>query len=255
VTNPAFVLTALAMSPLVGCGGAALDAIGPRRGDLAEAILAHWALDEGTGTVARDSSGRGHDGQLTGGTWIRDGRFAGGLRLAAGESAAVAAFPDATPSFTVATWLRLSQEQLATDAATWVAILGNENFGAGGWQLNIDNRLPRPRFDFAYWSSPLMGYLFVECECVEVDRWIHLAAVVDVEANRVTLYKDGAVGDEETRPSDISTGDSTLYFGRWNMSGRLLSGDLDDIAIWSRALTADEVAALVESPPPRATLQ
>jgi hypothetical protein len=97
-----------------------------------------------------------------------------------------------------------------------------------------------------------MGYLFVECECVEVDRWIHLAAVVDVEANRVTLYKDGAVGDEETRPSDISTGDSTLYIGRWNMSGRLLSGDLDDIAIWGRALTADEVAALSESPAPRA---
>jgi hypothetical protein len=253
VTNPAFVLTALVMSPLVGCGGAPLDAIGRPHGDLAEGILAHWALDEGTGTVARDGSGRGHDGQLTGGMWIADGRFAGGLRLAAGDSAAVPAFPDATPSFTVATWLRLSQEQLAADGATWVAILGNEDFGAGGWQLNIDNRLPRPRFDFAYWSPPLMGYLFVECECVEVDRWIHLAAVVDVDANRVTLYKDGAVGDEETRPSDISAGNSTLYLGRWNMSGRQLSGDLDDIAIWSRALTAEEVAALTESPAPFAT--
>lgn len=252
MTTPASVLAALVTLAFVGCGGAALDAIGPPRSDPGEGIVAHWALDEGTGTVATDSSGQGHDGQLTGGTWIGDGRFGGGLRLTAGDSAAVPAFPDATPSFTVATWLRLSQEQLAMDDALWVAILGNENFGAGGWQLNIDNRLPRPRFDFAYWSSPLMGYLFVECECVEVDRWIHLAAVVDAEANRVTLYKDGAVGDQETRPSEIATGDSTLYFGRWNMSGRLLSGDLDDIAIWSRALTADEVAALAQSPVPGA---
>jgi hypothetical protein len=252
VTRPAFVLVALVTSSLLGCGGAALDAIGHPHTDLADGIVAHWALDEGSGAVARDSSGRGHDGQVTGGMWIGDGRFAGGLRLGAGDSAAVSSFPDATPSFTVATWLRLSQDQLAADDATWVAILGNEDFGAGGWQLNIDNRLPRPRFDFAYWSPALMGYLFVECECVEVDRWIHLAAVVDVEANRVTLYKDGAVGDEETRPSDIASGDSTLYVGRWNMSGRQLSGDLDDIAIWSRALSADEVAALAESPVPRA---
>jgi hypothetical protein len=256
--NPGFILSlslslslsALGMLPMLGCGGVPLDAIGPSHSDLGEGVLAHWALDDGTGTIAKDSSGSGRDGQLTGGSWISDGRFAGALRLAAGDSATVANFPNATPNFTVATWLRLSPEQLAMNDGMWVAILGNENFGAGGWQLNIDNRLARPRLDFAYWSSPLTGYLFVECECVELDRWIHLAAVVDVEADRVTLYKNGAVQDQETRPSDILPGDPTLYWGGWNMSGRQLSGDLDDVAIWNRALTANEIAALAESPVP-----
>jgi hypothetical protein len=234
---------------VTGCGAAPLDAVGLPVRDLADALVAHFTFDEGAGTIATDTSGNGRDGQLTGGTWIADARFAGGLRLAAADFVAVPTFPAATASFTIATWVRLSTDQLAMDNETWVAIAGTEDFLTGGWQLNIDNRLPHPRFDFAYWSAPLMGYLFVECECVETARWIHLAAVVDTYANAVTLYKDGRIGDQETRPSDISMGDSTLYLGRWNMNGRLLSGDLDDLAIWNRALTADEIGALfTESP-------
>ena len=55
--------------------------------------------------------------------------------------------------------------------------------------------------------------------------------------------------DQQTRPSDIVAGDSTLYFGRWNMDARLLDGDLDDIAIWGRALTPEEISALATQSP------
>jgi hypothetical protein len=233
---------------LLGCSDAPLDAVvlPPERSstDFTLDLVAHWSLDEGAGTTAADGSGNGHDGQLTGGTWISDGRFAGGLRLGAGEFVSVSTFPYAAPNFTVAAWLRLSPEQLAMNDETWVAILSTEHFFDSGWQLNIDNRLPRPRLDFAYWSPPLMTPLFVECECIETDRWIHVAVVVDVQANRVTLYTDGTASDDETRPSDILPGDTTLYFGRWNMDDRLFSGDLDDVAIWNRALTRDEIAML-----------
>jgi hypothetical protein len=216
--------------------------------DFSVDLIAHFTLDEQDGTTAADSSGNGHDGELTGGTWIADGRFAGGLRLVAGDSVSVSNFPHAAPNFTVAAWLRLSPEQLAMNDETWVSILSTENFFDSGWQVNIDNRLPSPRLDFAYWSPPLMTPLFVECECIETDRWLHLAVVVDVQANRVTLYTDGTVSDEETRPSDILPGDSTLYFGRWNMDDRLFSGDLDEVAIWNRALTSDEILALQTMP-------
>jgi hypothetical protein len=251
-TSRKFVFAVAIFRVLLGCGEAPLEAVVappmPHGRDLTADLVAHWALDDAGGATARDSSGNGHEGQLTGGTWITDGRFAGGLRLSSGDAVTVANFPHATPNFTLAAWLRLSQEQLAMNDELWVAILSTENFFESGWQLNIDNRLPSPRLDFAYWSPPLMTPLFVECECIEVDRWIHVAAVVDVAANRVTLYTDGNASDEETRPSDILAGDSTLYFGRWNMDDRLFSGDLDDVAIWNRALSRDEIAALNTAP-------
>jgi hypothetical protein len=250
--NPRLALTAVGGVMLWlagGCGAAPLDVVSGPTGRLPEGLIAHWPLDEGSGSLAADRSGNGHDGQVTGGTWITGARFGGGLRLSAGDYVTVADFPPPTPSWTVSAWIQMSAEQLAMDNDTWVAIVGAENFFAGGWQLNIDNRLPVPRFDFAYWAPPLSAYVFAECDCIRIGRWIHLAAVVDVAANRVTLYVDGVVGDEETRPSDIPPGDSTLYFGRWNMNGRQLAADLDDIAIWNRALTGSEVMALVAQPP------
>jgi hypothetical protein len=233
-----------------GCGEAVLDAVGLPPRVLADGLVAHWTLDEGTGADARDASGHGHDGQLQGGTWIADGRFGGGLRLMAGDAVAVPGFPAATPNWSVSVWIRMSNEQMAfNDNDTWTTILSTENGLSAGWEINIDKRLAEPRFVFSYWSPPLTNYIGTECSCVETGGWVHLAAVVDVVTERILLYRNGTLADQETRPSDIVPGDSTLYFGRWNMDGRLLNGDLDDIAIWSRALTPEEVAALSTQSP------
>jgi len=233
---------------LGACGEAPLDAVElpPADGDpdLSAGLVAHWPLDEAAGVLVPDDSGAAHHGQLTGGTWLSDGRFAGALRLAAGETVSVTGFPNATPNFTVATWMRVSSAQLVMDGQTWVAILSTEVFRQGGWQLNLDNRLAQPRLDFAYWSPPLDDYVFTECDCMDIDRWIHVAAVVDADANQVTLYVDGVARDQETRPSDIEQGDSTLYFGRWITDGRLFSGDLDEVSVWGRALSAAEISVL-----------
>jgi hypothetical protein len=235
--------------PGIGCGDAPLDAVGLPPRVLTDGLVAHWAFDDGAGTIVRDSSGNGHDGQLTGGTWITEARFGGGLRLAAQDVLTVPDFPAATASWSASLWIRLSNDQLAADSDTWTEILSTENLGSAGWQINIDKRLAEPRFVFSYWAPPLMGYVGTECSCVDTGGWLHLAAVVDVDSNRLTLYRDGAVADQTTRPSDILPGDATLYFGRWNMGGRLLNGDLDDVAIWQRALTPEEITALTTQPP------
>jgi len=244
------LFAAILAGPVIGCGEARLDAVGLPPGVLADGLVAHWTLDEGAGTIAGDTSGNGYDGQLSGGTWIAETQFGGGLRLAAGDAVAVPGFPAATPSWSVSLWMRLSNEQMAfNNNEPFTAILSTENIASAGWSVNIDKRLAQPRFVFSYWSPPLTAYIGTECSCVDTGAWVHWAAVVDVDADRITLYRGGTVADQETRPSDIVPGDSTLYFGRWNMDGRLLNADLDDIAIWQRALTPEEITALTTHPP------
>lgn len=242
--------TAAFACPVVGCSTATLDAVGLPHQDLAVGLIAHWTLDDGGGTVAGDESGNGHAGQLTRGAWISDGRFGGALRLGAGDSVAVPSFPAPTPSWSVSAWIRMSAGQLAADTNDmWATILSTETLSSGGWELNIDHPLGQTRFVFSYWSPPIMGYLVTDCGCVTNNSWVHLAAVVDVEANSVSLYRNGTIVHRESRPSDALPGDSTLYFGRWNMAGRLLSADLDDVAIWGRALLEAEIATLtIQSP-------
>jgi hypothetical protein len=243
------LVLALLVWPVIGCGEATMDAVGLPPKGFGDGLVAHWRLDEGAGTVARDTSGNGHDGQLAGGSWISDARFGSGVRFGAGDSIEVPGFPSATPNWSVSLWIRLSDEQLSADSETWTTILSTENIGSGGWEVNLDRQLTVPRFVFSYWAPPLTDYIGTECSCVETGAWIHLAAVVDVSADRLTLYRNGAVANQDIRPSNIPPGDSTLRFGRWNMSGRLFNGDLDDIAIWQRALVATEVAALATQSP------
>ena len=164
-------LLAVALLPIAGCGDAVLDAVGLPPRVLADGLVAHWALDEGGGNSAGDSSGNGQDGQLTGGTWITDGRFGGGLRLVAGDAVSVQGFPAATSNWSVALWIRMSDEQLAFNSNDpFTEILSTENIGSAGWQINIDKRLAEPRFVFSYWAPPLMGYVGTECSCVTPAR-------------------------------------------------------------------------------------
>jgi len=251
VRGRAALLAAL-LVPIAGCREEILDAVGLPPAVLTDGLVAHWALDEGGGSTASDSSGNGHDGQLTGGKWISDARFSGGLRLITGDAVSVPQFPAATANWSVSLWIRISTDQMAfNNNDLFTEVLSTENIGSAGWQINLDKRLAQPRFVFSYWAPPLMGYVGTECSCLDVGVWIHFAATVDVETNRITLYRNGLVADEEIRPSDIVPGDSTLHFGGWNMGDRLLSGDLDDIAIWQRALTPKEITALTVQTPTR----
>jgi Concanavalin A-like lectin/glucanases superfamily len=232
-----------------GCGAGPLEAVTVAPGSLLNGLVAHWTFDEGTGTVAGDHSGNGYDGQLTGGTWTRNGRFGGGLTLATGDYVTVPGFPQATANWTVSAWTNSTSAELA-DASDAMTLLSTENVFAGGWQMHLDSRPSYNRFDAAYWAgADVNDYVVIYCDCTAADTWIHVSAVWDNNAEQFTLYRDGVVVDRANMPSPILTGDTTLYFGTWNMLNRFLAGTIDDFAIWNRALSPAEAALLSMQPP------
>src|SRR5688500_282687 len=79
------VVLPIALLAGMGCGEAPLDAVRLPSAAIADNLVAHWDLDDGSGSFARDTSGNGYDGELRGGSWISDGRFGGGLRFVAGQ--------------------------------------------------------------------------------------------------------------------------------------------------------------------------
>lgn len=61
---------------------ATIDWIRMTAGTVGSGMLAHWPLDDGSGPVAVDTTGDGHDGILTNGPlWNANGRFGGALAL------------------------------------------------------------------------------------------------------------------------------------------------------------------------------
>jgi concanavalin A-like lectin/glucanase superfamily protein len=233
----------------VGCGSAPLDLVTIDPDSVKNQLVAHWAFDEGTGTTVGDSSGNGHDGVLSGGTWVT-GRFGGALSLASGNSVAVAGFPQATASWTVSVWARVSAMDLAADAVDLATLISTETVFEGGWQMQLDNRPGYQVLDAAYHTGPgTMDYVVAVCGCIDPDRWIHLTAVWDGVNDKMTLYRDADAVDEKPMPVHIQTGETTLLMGKWSMVGRYFVGQVDDFAIWSRALNAAEIGFLSTSPP------
>lgn len=244
------LVIAVAGLVLAGCQGAPLDALTLDPESLSHDLVAHWTFDATSGTSVADSSGNGYHGTLTGGTWGSSGRFGGALSLSADDSVAVPDFPQATASWTVSVWIRTSGTELAASTQDFATIISTEIQYAGGWQIALDNRPRYQRFDAAYWAGATIDdYVRSICDCIETDRWIHLTNVWDGVAEKMTLYRDDQAVDEVAMPSPIQTGNTTLYMGRWTQAGRHLAGDIDDFAIWRRALQPPEVAALSQRPP------
>lgn len=93
-------------------------------------------------------------------------------------------------------------------------------------------------------SSPTFGRAHLRC-------WTHIATVID-RASRVRFYVNGqlkgnvAPGDPEHVP--ICIGPSRI--GTWDCEPRIFNGRIDELAIFGRALGADEVRRLFEGGDP-----
>jgi len=239
---------ALVACALAQCGTSPIDAVGVAPAARSESLLGHWRFDETSGDVAHDSSGNGRDGLVVGGAWKADGRFGGALFLNTFDSVSVANFPQAAPSWTVSVWLRQLTEDLAWGPAT---VLSTEIHNTGGWQMNIfpPNGGNAKTIEFAYWYQPRNDYVGVRCQCLIPDVWFHLAAVVDAEEAKILLYQNGMLKVTNTMPGKIAPGTPTLLMGVWNdpKDPRPYNGALDDVAVFNRALTAEEVRLLSQN--------
>jgi len=240
---------------LVGCGGHALEAVELPPAE--QALVAHWTFDEGSGGIVHDTSGNNRNGLLTGGEWT-DGKFGGGLRFNGADFATVANFPDATSGWTVSAWVRLVAADIGAGFGT---VLSNENIHdpasdstipPGGWELHAKDDI-----DFAFFrdlppSVDTYGYASLKCCVVEADRWYHIVAVVDPDAKEARLYESGVLQASEGIPGPILPGDSIFYIGYWNnarpMPPRFFMGTMDEIAIYARVLSSDEIRALDRGP-------
>jgi predicted ribosomally synthesized peptide with SipW-like signal peptide len=79
-------------------------------------------------------------------------------------------------------------------------------------------------------------------------RWHHYAGVRDANAERIGFYIDGALKETAAFPGDVAVRDDDSVFGMMQHFGdRNLAGQVDDVRVYDRALSASEVASLHDS--------
>lgn len=84
---------------------------------------------------------------------------------------------------------------------------------------------------------------------LEASKWVHLVGTYNAGTNKVSIYTDGELNQELDGPvggMNIPT-DTGIFIATKHGYINHWGGVLDEIGIWNRAITADEVTALYNS--------
>ena len=215
-------------------------------GAVSSGLVAYWPLDEGSGTTAGDASGYGHDGTLTNmdpaTDWVA-GHIGGALQFDGVDDEVI--IPDSdllddTPTITIALWAYpmlldgdprgpISKRVHYHTEHAWAV------FFYGGDHLNVDIETNNNRF--------------ATSRVFNVDQWYHLAVVFDGSLSpnqRVSVYVNGALERTAYEASSaIGNKNAPVVLGQLNGNTEgWFDGLIDDVRIYRRALTADEISQL-----------
>jgi len=209
--------------------------------DLTEGLVGWWTFDEGSGTIAADSSGNGNDGTLNGPVeWTTEGKIGGAMAFTGPYNfVLVPSSPSLNPTdaITIAAWI--NPNWTGNNRILQKSTEGSDNqyrlLKEGG--NNIRVHLP-PAANFEITGNiPPAG------------EWTHLVATYD--GSMIKVYYNGEVVGETAFSDKLSVSDGPLFIGnKWSQApaGDEFNGIMDDVRIYNRALSASEITALGGDP-------
>ena len=209
---------------------------GPGGPDITTGLLGYWKLDEATGEppAVADASGNGHDATVVGDPLPVIGQVDGAFELDGSDAFIVGASSalNSPPSVTMSAWIRHPATQ------GWRSIIDKRESHADGYDLYID---PSSQLYARINDKTLTGPVIAD------DLWHHVAGVYDLDSRRLTLYVDGAeVASSVVGETTVSTA-APLQIGKhWDTFNAWLTGPLDEVRVYGRALVAAEIQALYE---------
>ena len=206
-------------------------------------LRAQLTLNASSGTTAADASGHGVTGTLTGGASWGDGRTSGSHALALDGKSGYLALPAGVMAdmgdFTISLWAYWN----ASSAYARVFDFGTSDIA----YLALFARDGKGLLRFCVTGTTYFGEQSITAtSALPTGRWVHLA--VTLSGTQGTLYVDGtAVGSNASIAlAPFQLGSTTQnWLGRSQYSGDpYFNGRLQDLRLYSGALTAAQVAAL-----------
>ena len=218
----------------------------------AEEILAHypegeranpvgsWHFDEGSGTTAVDSSENRNDGTLINGpAWI-DGRVGKGLSFGGTDDYVDCGNDmslDITDEITVIVWVKPA---VAGEGGPNAGPVCKAESGVDwSWQLRYNAPGDGNYMGFQFNGEPEGSTWVSVKQNLSPEEGYHIAGTFD--GTNIKCYLNGVEKDTNTI-SAIKGGTSTLFIGQDGLDN-IFNGTIDEVKIYSRALSAEEIKA------------
>ena len=200
-----------------------------------EGLVAEWHFDEGSGSVLKDSSGNGNDGEIHGATWV-EGKYGKALSFDGVNDYVDLGTPvalDLQAPMTIEAWVKRASNGTHDDIIS---------HGHAGYIFFIYGKNDNVVFGKqAEWEGAIIG----SSRIIDVN-WHHVVAVYG--NSRSEIYVDGDLDNSGTSSARFSN-TNRLYIGGCIDYGENFDGIIDEVRIYNRALAAEEIKEHYESGP------
>ncbi len=210
-------------------------------------LIGYWALNDGTGTTALDSSGMGGDGTLTnmepGSDWVTGSL---GLALEFDGNNEYVEIEDrddldlAGSDFTVAAWLKPAT--FGESSQGRIVDHDGGSSGGGGWTFQLMDNASFVTSGLAYQVNGT-SISSSNPNLITLDTWQHAAVTYD--SGTLTFYVGGQPRGVRTgAPAVVATSAPIRIGMRATDSDRDFNGSIDEVRVYDRALSQAEIQDL-----------
>jgi hypothetical protein len=215
-------------------------------------IEGYWKLDEGSGTVAGDSSGNGRDGIVSGAAWASPGWDGAGFCLdfdgQGTNRVSLGTFSVSGNAISLACWFKADNLDTPGNDPRMIskAIGGSNDEHYFMVSSSRQNNIKVLRFRLK--TDGTTGELKADTATgtIELDVWTHVAATWDGQTMRIykngeevgSLAKSGSLSTDDT--AKVSIGNQPADTG----GDRPFDGLIDEVLVADRAMTAAQAQAL-----------
>ena len=206
-----------------------------------EDMVLYLPLDEGEGKVAVDLSIHNNNAEIKGKPKWVDGPFGMALELnGTGDHLVVKNSPplQLTDALTISCWVKV------TGAADLQSAVEKE----AGWQIGEYNFMPvyNGLIQLQMFDLPEGCDDEGQTGNIKDSKWHYIAGTWDGDV--ITLYLDGEPIADRDCGGKLAQGSGHLYIGARGGNDRFLQGLIDEIKIYGRGLSTDEIQADMADP-------
>jgi hypothetical protein len=195
-------------------------------------LVAAYSFDEGTGTSVSDTSGNNLNGTITAATWTTAGKYGKALSFN-GTSALVTiadhALLDLTTGMTLEAWV------YPTTLSNYRTVILKERPTDLAYAIYANDGAPRP----STWITAGASATAAGTSALTLNTWTHLAATYDGAVLR--LYVNGLQVGSQARTGLLFVSGNPLRIGGNTVWGEYFAGRIDEVRVYSRALSATEI--------------
>jgi hypothetical protein len=196
-------------------------------------LVAYWSFDEGSGNIAYDSSGNGNHGTIYGAKWT-NGKSGTGLSFDGVDDYVFVSDSDSldiSKAITLMAWVFPRARQAVSDR-DGIVIKGS------AYYLTIT---PSGYVAVHFYGLANPGY-HVGTIVVPLKQWSLIATTYDSTTGKIRIYVNNALDKEISTSGIISTTAYQLAIGsEWKGDSRFFNGLIDEVRIYNRALSEEEI--------------